>query len=202
VNDERTALDVAPGDPGLKFRIVRLHGRRRAFSLEPEFWAVLEAMAAAEGRRLGHLIEDMLAQDASRNAAAALRLAALRWQSEAIARARRDASLVLRRVISAIPAPACALSSAQAILARNRPFRDLQARVSERPDDGEATRLTLGASLARIAAALDGDGERAVSVPFVLRSREGRSLAGQLNISGMPGGGAERTYLCVVRPGA
>jgi predicted DNA-binding ribbon-helix-helix protein len=193
-------VDLGQDGPALRFRIVTLGGQRRAFSLEPEVWKVLEAMARAGNQRLGHLIEDLLAREPARNGAASLRLAALRWQTEALAKARRDNATLLRRVISAIPAPACALSSAQLILARNRPFRDLQATLTENPDDAAATRLILGAPLARIADALDADGGRAVSVPFVLRTREGATSSGHLNISNMPGEDGAAVFLCIVRP--
>lgn len=186
-------------DGSLRFRILTISGKRKAFSLEVEVWAVLEAMARNAGLRLGAQIETVLGASNLRNASAALRLAALRWQAEALAEGRRSNALLLRQVISAIPAPACALSYGQMILARNRPFRDLQASLTDDPDDSAGTRLILGAPPVRIANILSADSGRAVSVPFVLRSSDGRSLSGQLNVSGMRGDGQETVFLCVVR---
>jgi predicted DNA-binding ribbon-helix-helix protein len=65
--------------PGLKKRSVSLSGHATSLALEPEFWAVLEAMAAAEGASLAALIGRIDQGRGGRPLASACRLAALGW---------------------------------------------------------------------------------------------------------------------------
>ena len=65
----------------LEKRSLNLSGHRTSVALEPEFWAALEASAAARGLALSALVAE---QDAARDAAVQplarrLRLAALRY---------------------------------------------------------------------------------------------------------------------------
>lgn len=63
----------------LKKRSISLAGHATSIALEPEFWAALQAMAAAQGMGLMALIARI---DRARGAdplASACRLAALRW---------------------------------------------------------------------------------------------------------------------------
>lgn len=59
-------------------RSVSIAGHRTSIALEPEFWAVLERMAAARGLSLPGLVVEI---DAGRTGplASALRVAALEW---------------------------------------------------------------------------------------------------------------------------
>lgn len=61
----------------LRKRSVQLSGHATSIALEPEFWAVLEAMAAAEGASLAALIGRIDAARAGRPLASACRVAAL-----------------------------------------------------------------------------------------------------------------------------
>jgi predicted DNA-binding ribbon-helix-helix protein len=61
----------------LRKRSVQLSGHATSIALEPEFWAVLEAMAAAEGRSLAGVIGRIDDARGSRALASACRLAAL-----------------------------------------------------------------------------------------------------------------------------
>jgi len=58
-------------------RSVHLAGHATSLALEPEFWAALEAMAAARGLRLSALIAEIDAGRAERPLASACRVAAL-----------------------------------------------------------------------------------------------------------------------------
>jgi predicted DNA-binding ribbon-helix-helix protein len=62
---------------GLRKRSLQLSGHATSIALEPEFWAVLEAMAKAEGLSLAGLIARLDAERAGRPLASACRLAAL-----------------------------------------------------------------------------------------------------------------------------
>ena len=63
--------------PGLRKRSVMLSGHATSIALEPEFWAVLEAMARAEGLSLAGLVGRIDAERGGRGLASACRVAAL-----------------------------------------------------------------------------------------------------------------------------
>jgi predicted DNA-binding ribbon-helix-helix protein len=63
--------------PNLRKRSVQLSGHATSIALEPEFWAVLEAMAQAEALSLATLIGRIDDARAGRPLASACRLAAL-----------------------------------------------------------------------------------------------------------------------------
>jgi predicted DNA-binding ribbon-helix-helix protein len=61
----------------LKKRSIALAGHATSLALEPEFWAVLEALAAARGLSLSALVAQIDAGRGARPLASACRLAAL-----------------------------------------------------------------------------------------------------------------------------
>ena len=63
----------------LRKRSVSLAGHATSLALEPEFWAVLEALAKARAVSLAGLIAGIDAERAGRPLASACRLAALRY---------------------------------------------------------------------------------------------------------------------------
>ena len=63
--------------PRLEKRSVSLAGHATSVALEPEFWAVLEAMAAAEGASLAALLIRLDGARGERPLASACRVAAL-----------------------------------------------------------------------------------------------------------------------------
>jgi predicted DNA-binding ribbon-helix-helix protein len=65
--------------PGLKKRSVLLSGHATSIALEPEFWAVLDAMAAARGSSLAALVVAIDGGRGERPLASACRVAALDW---------------------------------------------------------------------------------------------------------------------------
>lgn len=65
------------GMASLRKRSVQLSGHATSIALEPEFWAVLEAMAAKDGLSLAALIGRIDDARAGRPLASACRLAAL-----------------------------------------------------------------------------------------------------------------------------
>ena len=67
---------------GLAKRSLSLAGHRTSLALEPEFWRVLEALAAARGLSLAGLIAAIDAERGSGALASACRLAALAFASE------------------------------------------------------------------------------------------------------------------------
>ena len=66
----------------LKKRSITLLGHSTSVALEPEFWAVLEAMAKAEGATLITLIGRIDEGRTGRPLASACRIAALNWARE------------------------------------------------------------------------------------------------------------------------
>lgn len=65
---------------GLRKRSLSLAGHATSVALEPEFWAVLEAMAAARGLSLAALVRQLDEARGPRPLASALRVAALAWR--------------------------------------------------------------------------------------------------------------------------
>ena len=68
-------------DSGLRKRSVSLAGHATSLALEPEFWAVLEALARARSLSLAGLIVEIDSGRGSRPLASACRLAALAFVS-------------------------------------------------------------------------------------------------------------------------
>ena len=67
--------------PLLKKRSVLLSGHATSIALEPEFWAVLDEMAAARGSSLAALIVSIDRGRGPRPLASACRVAALKFAS-------------------------------------------------------------------------------------------------------------------------
>jgi predicted DNA-binding ribbon-helix-helix protein len=65
--------------PGLRKRSVLLTGHATSIALEPEFWAVLDEMARAEGLSLAGLVGRIDEARGASGLASACRLAALRF---------------------------------------------------------------------------------------------------------------------------
>jgi predicted DNA-binding ribbon-helix-helix protein len=66
----------------LKKRSLLLAGHATSLALEPEFWAVLESMARAEGLSLAALIARIDAERGMSLLASACRVRALRWAQD------------------------------------------------------------------------------------------------------------------------
>ena len=63
----------------LRKRSISLAGHATSIALEPEFWTVLEAMAAAKDQSLAALIIGIDVERSERPLASACRVAALQW---------------------------------------------------------------------------------------------------------------------------
>ncbi len=70
--------------PNLRKRSVLLAGHATSIALEPEFWAVLEAMATARGSSLAAVIVSIDDARTDRPLASACRVAALEWASSRV----------------------------------------------------------------------------------------------------------------------
>ncbi len=64
---------------GLQKRSVSLSGHRTSVALEPEFWAVIDAAAAARSLSLAALLDELDRARGPRPLASACRVAALAW---------------------------------------------------------------------------------------------------------------------------
>lgn len=67
--------------PTLKKRSISLAGHATSLALEPEFWAVLDAMAAAHASSLAGVIAEIDTKRGDRPLASACRVAALAWSA-------------------------------------------------------------------------------------------------------------------------
>lgn len=68
--------------PTLRKRSISLAGHATSLALEPEFWTVLDAMAAARASSLAGLIAEIDTTRGDRPLASACRVAALGWTSD------------------------------------------------------------------------------------------------------------------------
>jgi predicted DNA-binding ribbon-helix-helix protein len=113
--DERLAL---------KFRVLSIEGKRRAFRLEAVFWSALEFIAGRRRRSLPAQVAAIL-RDAGdeANAAAAVRA---RVASDLMDLQATDAARAVspswEKVLKAVPHPAFALARNQAVVALNEPM--------------------------------------------------------------------------------
>ncbi|MFW2341117.1 ribbon-helix-helix domain-containing protein [Brevundimonas sp.] len=74
----------------LKKKSVMLAGHATSIALEPEFWAELEARAAASNISLAALLKQIDAARGRRPLASACRVSALEWAAAAAARTRPE----------------------------------------------------------------------------------------------------------------
>jgi len=72
---------MASAMPALRKRSIQLAGHRTSIALEPEFWAVLEQMAAERGASLAGLMLAIDSERGDRPLASACRVAALAYAS-------------------------------------------------------------------------------------------------------------------------
>jgi predicted DNA-binding ribbon-helix-helix protein len=70
--------------PALRKRSIQLAGHRTSIALEPEFWAVLERMAAERSASLAGLMMRIDAARGDRPLASACRVAALAYASRSM----------------------------------------------------------------------------------------------------------------------
>jgi predicted DNA-binding ribbon-helix-helix protein len=68
--------------PGLHKRSVNLSGHATSLALEPEFWAVLDALARDDGTSLAAVIGAIDARRGDRPLASACRVAALAYRRQ------------------------------------------------------------------------------------------------------------------------
>ncbi len=68
---------------GLRKRSLLLAGHATSLALEPEFWAVLDAMATERSETLAAVVAGIDAARAGRSLASACRVAALAWRGRA-----------------------------------------------------------------------------------------------------------------------
>jgi predicted DNA-binding ribbon-helix-helix protein len=68
---------------GLRKRSLALAGHATSLALEPEFWAVMEAMARARNVSLAALVAGLDAERGERSLASACRVAALAFAADA-----------------------------------------------------------------------------------------------------------------------
>ena len=73
------ALPYSRVMPTLRKRSISLAGHATSLALEPEFWAVLDAMATARASSLAGLIAGIDTTRGERPLASACRVAALEW---------------------------------------------------------------------------------------------------------------------------
>lgn len=179
-------------------RILSIDGKRRIFALELPLWAALERMAARKGKRLNVLIGTLLTTSNTESQTSHLRAAAVTWLLGECDLLREQIQASMRGILSAIPAPAVAMTADQQVIAQNSAFARLAtAAEAGEPGSGPEVTLRLDVAPARLIALLTADSHRAVGAPFTLRTAR-RKRSGIMNTAIVETGGTP-LLLCVVR---
>lgn len=181
-------------------RILSIDGKRRIFALELPLWAALERMAARKGKRLNVLIGTLLTTSNTESQTSHLRAAAVTWLLGECDLLREQIQASMRGILSAIPAPAVAMTADQQVIAQNSAFARLATETAAEagePGSGPEVTLRLDVAPARLIALLTADSHRAVGAPFTLRTAR-RKRSGIMNTAIVQTGGTP-LLLCVVR---
>ena len=199
------ASTTSANDPGARrFRALRVGGKRKAFSLEPEFWQILEEAAAAAGLRIGDYIGTLTQGLSGGNASSALRRNAATWLLKNREQTKRQDPVALaRRVVEAVSIPALVIDDRKFIVAHNAEFLALgTAPASEDvPERLRVVQLHLAASVASIIDRLVQAGDHATRMQYVLDFGYFRR-AGALKVSLLDRGHDRTFLLCVLEKSA
>jgi predicted DNA-binding ribbon-helix-helix protein len=154
-----------------RFRILTVNGRRRAFSLEPIFWSILEEAAHAESMRLGEYVTKLLAGASRSNHSALLRVKAAEWVAKQRERFQERGYLAIgRRLAASHEAPCFLIDQRGAIVAHNKSFNDLLRSAADQIRDPEklSVQLRLGVTVVEMMRLLRANPEKFLRVRFSL----------------------------------
>jgi predicted DNA-binding ribbon-helix-helix protein len=196
--EQRPAADDRNG-PSRHFRIVRIDGKRRAFSLEPVFWTALELAARRLGLRLNRYLAQVLAEAPEGNGASVLRCAAVQWLLLEQERLRANDPVGLAAgVTQAIAVPALVLDERKRIVAHNSSFLALGHDGDGAPSRSGPVHLHLPLPLPRVLERVMHPATPALSLDFVLEFGS-RKRTGILNATLLTRTERGGHILCVVR---
>jgi predicted DNA-binding ribbon-helix-helix protein len=185
--------------PNRRFRVIRIDGKRRAFSLEPIFWTVLERAARQLGLRLNRYLSGVLAQSPDGNSASALRCAAMQWLLMEQERLRATDPVALATGITqAIPVPSLVLDERKRIIAHNQPFLALGHGDDGTPARSGPVHLHLPVPLPRLLERLTEPTAPTLAIDFALEFGL-RKRTGVLNAALLTRTDRGGHILCVVR---
>jgi predicted DNA-binding ribbon-helix-helix protein len=186
-----------------RFRALKVGGRRKAFSLEPEFWTVLEEAARQAGVRIGEYVARCSGDVPSGNVSSVLRRCAISWLVAERERLRpADPVSLAKRVTDAINSPALVITDRKRIVAHNRSFLNLGARPGAEhvPERLGAVHLRLSAPVSTILERLEKGGDRSLRVDYILDFGVHRRV-GSLNATVLERNEETSYLLCVLREG-
>jgi predicted DNA-binding ribbon-helix-helix protein len=183
--------------PSSRLRILKIGGRKRAFSLEPVFWEALDEIARTKKHRLGTYVAGLLGDGPLRNASSVLRSGAVGWLLDEYRKlSERDYSGLGQRIVDSIPVPAFVMNQRKEILAFNRAF--LQLGTSGSAEKPRSAQLRLNAAFDRVVEMLSEDPQRSLALKAMLDfgdfKREGTVIVTLLERVG-----AKSFFLCTLR---
>ena len=196
---------AGPDDDGAdrhtKFRILKVGDRKRAFALEPVFWAILEDAARQSSMRLGDYVSQLLTDTPGGNNSSLLRSRAAEWASEQAERLKDKGLLGLaRRIAISHSAPAFVIDQHRRVIGCNKQFEDLiaggaavspQARLA-------AIDVRLGVPIGELGRVLHEQPEKFLRANFAVRWSD-IERSGALNVM-LVGEEKDRVlFLCLVR---
>lgn len=195
----------AGGDDGgerpTKFRILKIGGRKRAFSLEPVFWNILEEAADQASMRLGDYVSQLLANAPEGNNSSYLRSKAAQWAAEQAERLREKGLLSLaQRIAISHSSPAFIINQHRHVVGCNKQFEDLIA--TERGRFAQARlatmELRINVPIQEIERILSEHPEKFLRTGFAARSGD-LERSGALNVMLVGEEREQVLFLCLVR---
>lgn len=195
----------AGGDEGgerqTKFRILKVGGRKRAFSLEPVFWEILEDAADQASMRLGEYVSQLLADAPSGNNSSYLRSKAAQWAAEQADRLREKGLLSLaQRIAVSHSSPAFIINQHRQVVGCNKQFEDLIARERSRFAQVRLAtmQLRMDVPIREIERILSDHPEKFLRTGFAARSGD-LERSGALNVMLIGEEKEQVLFLCLVR---
>ena len=196
-----TGTDDDGGDRHTKFRILKVGDRKRAFSLEPVFWSILEEAARQSSMRLGDYVSQLLTDKPGSNNSSLLRSRAAEWAAEQAERLKDKGLIGLsRRLAISHTTPAFVIDQHRRVIGCNKQFEDL---ISDGTMTSTQARLAgmdvrLGVPMSELGRILREQPEKFLRANFAVRWSD-VERSGALNVM-LVGEEKDRVlFLCLVR---
>ena len=189
------------GDRHTKFRILKIGDRKRAFSLEPVFWSILEEAARHSSMRLGDYVSHLLTDTPGGNNSSLLRSRAAEWAAEQAERLKDKGLIGLsRRLAISHTAPAFVIDQHRRIIGCNKQFEDLISASTTASTQAHVAGLDvrLGVPMSELGRILREQPEKFLRANFAVRWGD-VERSGALNVMLVGEEKDQVLFLCLVR---
>lgn len=182
-----------------RFRILRIDGKKKAFSLEPIFWTALEAAANSKNIPLNEHISNIIGKENPKaNMSSSLRSAVTEWLwHKATTERHNELSLLGERMVRSSPLPSFIINEKRQLTRFNAAFQKF---LGADKAELETTKfeLRLGVSLTRVIEALETGAGRALSLPFSFSNTDAHR-AGKINATILRRDAGNTELFCIIK---